>query len=236
MYNCKDEELPVICTYGYVSLINDLPALTAYSPKINQKFADTFLASIKNAKDLIAPELETLLMTELTKKIYGAIHSLSDPINWVSGYFGNGEINPPISDSAFGISKLRDAVNALNIEAVIDRVKTLKQNIKNHETVLKDEGLTDELVSKFDTAVEIIESNLSERYKIVKRRAGRVAANIAVFNDLHKDLKKVLRADKAIYKATDPVKLREYFATHLKGRAHKVIKTETEAGMQKSKN
>lgn len=41
-YNCKDEELPIVCKFAVFSLKHNLADFTAYSPRFNQAYASGF--------------------------------------------------------------------------------------------------------------------------------------------------------------------------------------------------
>jgi hypothetical protein len=53
IYNCKNEELPVIAEYLLFSLKRDLSDFMAFSPKFNNAHVTTFDGKIKTANNLI---------------------------------------------------------------------------------------------------------------------------------------------------------------------------------------
>ena len=67
-YNCKDEELPVICRYSVLNLKRDLNGFTTYSPKLNGEFVTVYEAKIAEAEELVAPEAETVEMKKITNR------------------------------------------------------------------------------------------------------------------------------------------------------------------------
>jgi hypothetical protein len=58
-YNCKDEELPVVCRYALSCVRRDLSDFTAFSPVFNEDYLNGFQTKINLVDELVSPKIET---------------------------------------------------------------------------------------------------------------------------------------------------------------------------------
>ena len=214
VYNCKDEELPVISNFAVFSLKRDLADFTAFSPKFNKEYVSVFETKIASVNEVIMPKSETLDLKTITARLYTTMDGLIDPINRVTGYLKLAKSGLKISGADFGFTDLRKNINSKNAEGVIANLRTVNTNLTKNAAVLSEQGLTPELAARFTDASASIAADNQKQYEIMSRRANIVQNNIGLFNSLYEQLAEILTVGKVLYKATDAAKVQEYsFAT-----------------------
>jgi hypothetical protein len=209
-YNCKDEELPVICNYAVFSLKRDLADFTGFSPKFNEEYVTAFETKIASVSEVIMPRSETLDLKNITARLYATMDGLIDPINRVSGYLKLAEPGIKISAADFGLTQLRKSINTKNAEGVISNIRTVSTNLTKNVTLLAAQGLSPELAGRFTEAATSIAADNQKQYEITSNRRNIVQNNLGLFNSLNEQLTEILRVGKILYKATDAVKAQEY--------------------------
>ena len=85
-FDCKSEELPVVCRFGAISLERDLTDFTAYSPMFGAPYLAAFKAKIEVIQELVLPQSETVELKVITERIYQTLDDLISPINHLEGY------------------------------------------------------------------------------------------------------------------------------------------------------
>jgi hypothetical protein len=78
-YNCKDEELPVICRYALPYLKRDLADFATFSPVFNDDYVEKFTAKINLVDELVLPNIEINELKKITKRLYLTMDSVLDP-------------------------------------------------------------------------------------------------------------------------------------------------------------
>ncbi len=224
-YNCKDEELPVICKFVSYSIKRDIAAFTVYSPKFNNGYTADFDAKTTSAFEVIEPENEMNDQKVITKRLYATMDSLLDPINRISGYISLAEpAGFNISDNDFGLIQLRKGINSRDAEGVINSLHVVNANITKYKAILSDQGLADELCQQIVTTATNIANDKQLQYEIASNRKAIVQGNLALFNSLYQTMNEICKVGKILYKKTDAVKLKEYTFNELKKRVHKTQK------------
>lgn len=226
-YNCKDEELPVLCNFAVFSLKRDLANFTAFSPKFKQEYITAFETKIASVSEIIMPKSETLDLKTITARLYTTMDGLIDPINRVTGYLKLAKSKLKITAADFGFADLRKNINAKNAEGVIANLRTVNTNLTKNAALLTEQGLTPELASRFTDASASIAPDNQKQYEIMSRRANIVQNNIGLFNSLYEQLVEILTVGKILYKATDTVKAQEYSFTTLKKKVATAAKQAT---------
>lgn len=221
LFNCKDEELPIICRFADFSFTRDLEAFILYSPKYGGSFASEFKALIVEVDELVSPESETIEMKKITEQLFSNINALSDPINRLQGYIEMAYNTMKVSPSDFGLSDLRKGINAKDPEKVIGQLKKVNNNITTYQAELTPQGLNDELITKFTTGLSAIEANKQRQYEILSNRKAIVQSNVSTLNRLYEQFQGILKTGKILYKNSDQVKLQEYTFTDLLKRVHR---------------
>jgi len=233
-YNCKDEELPVICNFGAFSLNRDLSDFTDYSKKFNADYVAGFKTTIASATEVVAPESELLIQKAITARLYAMFDSLIDPINRVAGYLSLAKLG--ITPDEFGLTRLRKCINSRDAEGAMDSLHTVISNIENNNDALVAQGLSDELIARFTTASSSIAADKQLQYEIGSKRKNIVQDNLALFNGLYQQLVEVLDTGKILYKSSNPAKLQEYTFSELKKRVRKAAKPSTTGDSGKKKD
>jgi len=225
-YNCKDEELPVICKFTLASLKRDSADFLAYSPKFNQEYITGFESKITSAINIVEPQSETTERKLINGRIHTTMNSLTDPINRVIGYI---TLAPEIKLSAtdFGLSALRSAIVSTNPENVLTSLPKVNLNITKYKDALKAQGMSDDLIAQFTNAATSIDIDYQKQHTIVSNRRGIVQNNITTLNILNDQLVEILNVGKIIYKSNDPAKVQDYTFAHLKNEIHPASKTAT---------
>src|SRR5665647_1380011 len=85
-YNCKDEELPVICKFSAFSLKRDHTDFITYSQKFGDPYVTGYEAKIGTVSELVEPKSETIALKAITDRLYNTVNGLIDPINKLTGY------------------------------------------------------------------------------------------------------------------------------------------------------
>lgn len=227
-YNCKDEELPVICKFTAFSLRRDLPEFTAYSPKFNEQYLSGFESSNAKATDVIDPKSETMERKASTAKLYLELDKLVDPINRLRGYLGISDAGLAVNAADFGLTDLRRSITSRDAEKAIRSLHLVNANIAKYKDQLMARGLTEELIGQFVTAADTIAKVKQNQYEILIKRKSIVQSNMALLNSLHGQLTEILTVGKILYKATNPAKLQEYTFSDLKKRVRLVSKPASE--------
>ena len=209
-YNCKDEELPVICGFAAFSLKRDLAEFTSFSPKFTTAYVTDFETKIASVNEVIMPKSETLELKAITVRLYATMDGLTDSINRVAGYLKLAKGGLTITAADFGLTLLRKNISSKNAEGVISSLRTVNNNLTKYATVLGAQGLTPELAAKFVAAGTAVAADNQKQYEIVSHRKSIVQNNLGLFNSLYEQLTEILRVGKILYKANDAAKLQEY--------------------------
>lgn len=209
-YNCKDEELLIICTLVLLSFKRDLLVFTGYSPKMNGDYVSGFEAKIKTATELVMPETETLAKKLITEQLYGILDGLITPINYLTGYLELAKKELKISAADFGLKALRKASAVSDLEGALDGIRLVNANIQKYKPALVLQGLSEELIATFSTAGETLTGLKEDQYRLFTNRMQIVQENTGLLNDLFEQLTEIFKVGKILFKATDPVKLKEY--------------------------
>jgi len=222
-YNCKDEELTVVCGFAAISLTRDLNDFSLYSPKFNSEYVTAFQAKIDAAQELVQPKSETIELKVITDRMYETLNSLFAPINYMEGYLKLAGKTVPLSGSDFGLVQLRKSIRSRDVENVLQVLHTVDSYIGKYNPELSAVGLTDTTSTKFTAALSLLASDKNKKYALISNRAGLVQANLGLLNELNDQLTEICQIGKVLYKRTDQAKLKDYtFAQMMK----KVRRTE----------
>lgn len=214
-YNCKNEELPIICSYVAVSLERDLGDFTAFSAKFNQTFLETFNDSIAAAEELINPREETARLKSITDRLYTTIASLLDPVGRLEIYAKMAKAQIPITTAGFGFAPLRKKIHAKDAEGVIQNLHIVIDNAKRYQTALQAQGFTPAQLAQMETKRAGINADNTLQYTILTQRIELVKNNIDTLNALYAQLTEICEVGKNLYKSTNPEKAQEYTLSYL---------------------
>ena len=214
-YNCKDEELPVVCGFVAISLARDLNDFSAFSPQFLNGYVDGFKAKIEAADELVQPKSETTELKMLNERIYATLDSLISPINHVEGYLNLAGKTVPVSATDFGLTPLRKSARSRDVESVLKLLRTVEGNLNKYKTQLEAKGLTEALVLKFAEAGTALASDRNKKYELVSNRMALVQNNLGLLNDLYDQMTEICSIGKILYKQTDKAKLNDYTFSYL---------------------
>lgn len=227
-YNCKDEELPIICGFVALSLKRDLVDFSMYSPLFNDAYVASYEAKITVVEELVQPKSETTEIKLITERIYGTLDGLITPINYVTGYLDLAEDAVPISVTDFGLTGLRKSTKSRDVENALKLLRTVMGNIDKYKVELTAKGLTEAMISKFAEAKISLANDKQEKYKLVSNRTAIVQNNLNLLNELNDQLTEICRVGKILYKQTDASKLKDYTFAQLLKQVRRVEKPKEE--------
>lgn len=217
IFNCKDEELPVVSKFAAFSLQRDLADFTAFSPTFKPDYVTDFETKISVISDLVEPQAETLAKKLITERLYATMAGLVKPVNYISGYLTLAKGSLKITDTAFGLTGLRKSVNIKDVEGVLANLHIVIANVTTHKAALMQKGLTEELITGLNLASQSLAADKQQQYEIMSNRKSIVQNNISLLNGVYEQLAEILSVGKILYKATDAAKLADYtFADLLK--------------------
>lgn len=216
LYNCKDEELPVISGFVLFSIKRDLLDFIIAFPRFKDPFVALMEKRIADLSEMAFPQSETEEIKNINAHVHQVMSQLSDAANYMSGYIEFMKDSVVISEAGFGITALRSGIARKDPEKVLSAVHTINKNIKKYKDALTEAGLRAELSALFMDAETSIRDGKQKAYAISRRRAAMVQANLTQFNDLFLILKDIFKAGKILYKKKNPVKFKEYTFTHLR--------------------
>ena len=233
-FNCKDEELPVVCGFVAFSLKRDLPDFSAYSPQLNEAYLAGYETKIETVQELVQPKSETTEIKLITERIYTTLDGLIPPINYVSGYLDLAENTVPISVTDFGLTGLRKSAKTRDVENVLKLLRTVTGNIDKYKVELTAKGLTEAVISKFTDAKTSLADDKQKKYELVSNRTAIVQNNLGLLNELYDQLAEICKIGKILYKQTDAAKLKDYTFSHLMKQVRRVEKDEDEKPAEQS--
>lgn len=225
IFNCKDEELPVVSKAAAFALKRDLAEFSAYSPKFNGVYVTDFETKITVVTDLLEPQSETLAKKIITERYSATMNGLIDPINRVTGYLNLAKVNLNITPASFGFAALRKSIENHDIEGVIDDLHIVLANIHTYKAPLAEQGLTDGLIDVLTAAFKSMAADKQQQIEITSNRRSIVQNNVSLLNELYEQVGEILSVGKILYKATNPAKLADYTFTELLKNVRLVVKS-----------
>jgi len=214
-FDCKNEELPVVCRFGAMSLARDLNDFTTYSPMFDEPYLAAFKTRIEIVQELVQPKSETVELKVITERIYQTLDDLISPVNYLEGYLKLAGNQVQISSADFGLVQLRKSTRARDLEGVVKQLHTVEGNIKKYKKELMAKGLTEVLIARFTDAVKLLTEDKDKSYSLVSNRAAIVQNNMGLLSDLKDQLTEICRIGKILYKQTDQAKLKDYTFTQM---------------------
>ena len=214
-FNCKIEELPIICRFGLSIARRDLGDFTAFSPMFSVDYFNGFETKIIAVDELVSPKTETEEMKKITKRLYSTIDGLVEPLNKVRGYLQLAGSTVGMSDKDFGISLLAQKVRGRDAEGVRQNLLLVNTNIQTYLSELTAVGLNSEIVSILSDSIAPITEDNQQQFEIATKRKETVSENIGKLNELYLQLMEFLKVGNIIYKTSNPVKASEYLFTNL---------------------
>ena len=223
-FNCKNEELPVICRFNLFSLKRDQTYFVDYSPIFGEEFIAGYENQINEVNELIQPKNEMTAQKVITERLFNSIDSLIVPVNHLTGYINmsNGELK--ITPEGYGLSALRKCIRAKDPEGVMQNLNLIIANNNKYNDVLAEKGFKPELAARFTDAATSIAADKQAQYEMMSNRKLIVQNNMGLLNALNDTLSQVLSIGKILFADTDPAKAKEYTFAQLLKQVHRASK------------
>jgi hypothetical protein len=215
-YNCKDEELSVICRYALSYLRRDLTVFAAFSPVFNEDWLNGFDRKINLVDELVSPKMETDELKKITKRLYQTMDDLRDPIVRIRAYLHLAKDSVPVSAKDFGLTLLNRKITCRDSEGVRQNLLIVNAYLKKYREPLVAVGFNDAVIEQFGVAVTSITNDNQQQFEIVSKRKTVVQNNLKTLNELYAQLVDMLNVGKSLYKNIDPAKAKEYAFSALK--------------------
>lgn len=225
IYKCKDEELVLIATFTHFSFKRDVADFSAFSPKYNTEFATQLEAQVELITNLVQPSTEILAKKIITNSIDTICATCSAKAQHLEGYLLIAKAQLPVSKNDFGLVAWRKAINKADIEAIINSLDVVIQNIEANLPALKAAGMSDQYVADLKTAHTQLASNRQQQFEIDSNRQAIVQNNLSALNDLFAQLKELYAIGKILYYNTNKAKYKEYTFTELLKKVKQTTKT-----------
>lgn len=233
-FNCKNEELPIICRFNVYNLKRDQSDFETYSPVFADPFASDYQTMIDEVTELVQPKTEIAAQKVITDRLHGTIDSLVQPINYLSGYINmcNGELK--ITPESYGLAALKKGIRSKDPEGVMQNLNLVIRNNNKYTDVLATKGFKPELAARFTDAAASIAADKQAQYEIISNRKLIVQNNMNMLNALNDRLLLVLSTGKTLYADNDKAKAKEYTFTQLLKQVRHISKPDKGKDDQKS--
>lgn len=217
-FNLRIEEIPVLGGFIKNSFVRDQADFLAYSPDFNPAYLKNYLKKLEAVESLVNPIKLTRELSMITERIYSNLIALRPLLNRLEGYINRSAATLTIAPKDFGIKEVRAKITSRNVEATLNNLKILLENVDNNFQALKAKGYS-EAARKEIAALQkaIKDDNLAQNVKLDERES-HVRTNIVVFNDLWDQMTDIMDTGKRIYKSVDAVRAKDYTLTSLKKR------------------
>ena len=223
-FNCKNEELPVICRFNLFSLKRDQTHFAGYSPIFGEEFIAGYENQINEVNELIQPKTEMAAQKVITERLFNSIDSLIVPMNHLTGYINMCNEELKITPEGYGLSALRKCIRAKDPEGVMQNLNQIISNNNKYGEVLAGKGFKPELAARFTDAAASIAADKQAQYEMMSNRKLIVQNNMGLLNALNDTLSQVLAIGKILFADTDPAKAKEYTFAQLLKQVHRASK------------
>lgn len=224
-YNCKDEELSVICRYALSRFKRDLVDFKTFSPLFNEEYAEDFNGKINLVDELVLPKIETDELKKITQRLYKNMDGLLEPVAKIRGYIRLAKDTVGVSAKDFGLNSLSRKISSRDAEGVRQNLLIVNEYIKKYQAPLMAVGLSNEIIEQLTTTVTSITNDNQLQFDILSQRKAIVQKNMKVLNELYEQLADLLNIGRALYKNSDPAKSKEYTFSSLMKSVRTVKKT-----------
>lgn len=210
------EEMPIIAGFVLSSVTRDLEDFKDYSIIFNEEYLTDFEDKRKACTELIMTDSVNVALKATSAKLRDQLKELSIFLVRIEGYINMA--NKGTSGERFGIKKLRLQLYKGNVEGTILNARIFMTNLTDNKTFLMEKGMKQEQLDSLKTLINTIENLNFEQNDMLSRRAQNCLSNIEAFNSLWFVLQPVLHSGKAIYKANNEAKLKDYTLSQLRKR------------------
>lgn len=217
-FNLRIEEIPVLGAFIKNSFVRDRNDFLEYSPDFNENYLNNYIEKLNAVESLVNPIKLTKELSVITERIYSNLVALRPLLNRLEGYTMRASGSLTIAPKHFGIKEVRAKITSRNVEATLNNLKILLENVDNNFEALKIKGYSEEARKEIGSLQKAIkDDNLAQNIKLDERES-HVRTNIKVLNELWKEMTDIMDSGKRIYKSVDAVKAKDYTLTALKKR------------------
>jgi hypothetical protein len=223
-FNCKHEEVVVICDYVQSSFERDLSDFTAYSAKFNEYYLDNFKAKNEAMNQIMFPQEKTKELKIVTARLYANMDKLREPLDRIEGYItlaqnigesDEGFQRCPLSANDFGVTVLKQKIRLRDAEGVLKGLQLIVSNLEQYGVSLTQQGLSPETINQFRNAFAEIDADNQKQYEIVSSRRLLTAENLNALNLLYEQMMEICKIGKILYKTVQKEKLPDYTIVYL---------------------
>ncbi|MDR2929173.1 MAG: hypothetical protein LBV41_13400 [Cytophagaceae bacterium] len=214
-FTCRTGELPVIGEYVKTSVIRDKIKFSAFSPKYNDAGIAAFEQLLDEVDELINPKAGLNERKLVTEKLHAKMDEVWGKSDHIDEYIVMSKGAVPISVKDFGITALKQFAKAYDAEGTIDMLKFVNFNITKYGDALKEQGLTDELISFLGDATTKISQLNIQQYNLTNEHKDAVVNNISMLNNLYDRIIEICKIGKILFRG-NAEKLKEYTFNNLK--------------------
>jgi hypothetical protein len=216
-YNCKDEELPVICRKAAMYMKRDLEDFTAFSPVFNETYVAGFEEKIDMVDELVYPKTEISELKQITKRLYETMDSLVAPIAKIRSCLLLSQKTTGVSAKDFGLAMLRRKIGDRDAKGTHRNLLLVIEYLEKYRVQLFAFGFSDSIIDQFNEAASSIMEDNQIQSNIINNRKTIVQKNLSVLNDLYAQLMDILTIGRSLYKNVNNTKSKEYsFCTQRK--------------------
>ena len=202
-------ELVSFCKMVRDSLVRDLADFTIYKPKYDNAFVTALNLRIADLTDLVENKIKIGEVKKLTEALYALADGLRPFLTSYEGYVEDASgLSVGIKD--FRFKQVRDAIGERDIDLLVIEVQTTWKLMDDNLAKIQPEGYTDEMHSSFKVLIEDIDTKNTERNLKVDEKEAMIQANMMFLNSIYKDIMKIAKDGKRIYKYTNPEKTGDY--------------------------
>jgi len=214
-FDCKEEELPIVCGLAAIRLSRDLNDFNAYSTKFDLHYLAALESKIEVVQELVQPQSETVEQQVITERMYHMLDNLAFPINYLEGYLKLAGNQVPISAADFGLAQLRKSARLRDVESVLGLLQTIDENIKKFKMDLMAKRLSAVLIAKFTVTRKLLDEDMDKKFALVSKRYFIIQKNRGLLNDLYDQLTEICKVGKILYRQTNSAKLKDYSFSQL---------------------
>lgn len=216
----KIEELPVVAGFTIENATRDLADFTAFSPM----FTPEYLKAVGTKRDSVNALIHSSTLSKQLKVITGELAVLTTnfrtPLNRIENYFRLAKDQIDILPQDIGIKQVRKMIGSGNAEGLMQELRRLIATLERNKEALKKTGFTDAMLEEVKTTVAGIDRLNTQQSILMSERNINTQENVAVFNDLWRDVKSLIETGKAIYNRVNPAKAKDYSIAELRRRVN----------------
>jgi hypothetical protein len=221
---CKLEEVSPIAKLIIKQFTLDQPVIVKVFPNYNPASVAALEAKFTKVDALINPSLLIGKISQATQSINSESEALLPQLFIFEGYLNRAK-NLSVEPKYFGITLIRKAINAENVEGVIDGLDTFIKAIADgtNQAKLIAEGMTAQQIAYLSTTKTSLLNKKTDRILLNSQKESLVKDNYVLINSLWADLTDICDVGKRVFKNTDAIKVKSYTMTNILGEVRRQV-------------